>query len=185
MWRDSSTFQLDRGKFKEVVLFVARLCDPARLGAVKLHKVLYFSDMLSFAFWGHPVTGSTYRKRDFGPTSDYLLSALRELQRDEAIRVSNVDYFGFRKAGYIALREPDLSRLTSEEQDLITDVVDFVANQNTAKTISEFSHNRAWEMAAFGEVIPYHTAFALFPAEVGPETIEWATAVAGEIEADR
>jgi hypothetical protein len=181
----SATFQLDRSKFKEIILLISKVCDPTKLGAVKLHKIFYFSDMLSFAVWGHPITGSVYRKRDYGPTSDYLLPALRELQQEGAIRVSAIDYFGYRKTTYLPQREPDLTRLTKDEQDLINDMADFVANQNTAKTISELSHNRAWELAEFGDEIPYHTAFALFPTEVSQETAEWAASVASEIETER
>jgi hypothetical protein len=177
--------QFDRNKFSEVVLFIILNCASDRLGAIKLHKILYFSDMLTFAFEGHPLTGSVYRKRPHGPTSDHLLSVLRDLQRNDSIRVSNVDYFGFRKTSYQLLREPTITLLNETEKRLLLDVADFVANQNTAKTISEFSHNRAWEIAEFGAAIPYYTAFALFPTEVSTETVEWATSMAGEIEAEK
>jgi hypothetical protein len=152
---------------------------------VKLHKILYLSEMLQFAFEGHAIAGSVYVKRVFGPTSRELLSVLRELEREEAIRIGSVDYFRFRKAVYLPQRDPDLSLFTANELTLIRDVIDFVANHNTAKTISEFSHNRAWEMAEFGAEIPYHTAFALFPVGVSEEAVEWATSVSGEIETER
>ena len=38
--------QYDRGKLKSVVLYTCAKCEPSRLGAVKLHKVLYFADMI-------------------------------------------------------------------------------------------------------------------------------------------
>jgi hypothetical protein len=177
--------QFNRAKFKELILFVCRNCEPPKLGAVKLHKILYLSDMLWFAFEGRAITGSAYIKREFGPTSRHLLSALRELQRESAILVSNDVYFRFRKATYLPNREPDLTLFTEEEIALVRDVIDFVANHNTAKTISEFSHNRAWEMAEFGAEISYHTAFALFPSTVSEEATEWAASVAGEVEAER
>lgn len=181
----SPQIQFDRAKFKEVVLFICSACEPSRLGAVKLHKILYLSDMLQFAFEGHPITGSTYRKRVHGPTSHHLLPMLTELQREGAIRVGSVEYFRYKKATYEPLREPNLSVLSEGEVTLIRDVIEFVANHNTAKTISEFSHNRAWEMAEFGDEIPYHSAFALFPTEISPQTIEWAASVSGQVEAQR
>jgi hypothetical protein len=118
MSRDITEYQLDRQKFREVVLLISKLCDPDNLGAVKLHKIFYFSDMLQFAFEGHPITGSTYRKRAFGPTSDYLLTALRELQRDGSIRVNFTDYFGYRKTTYIPQRDPDLTKISETERVL-------------------------------------------------------------------
>jgi hypothetical protein len=185
MRSDNPAVQFDRMKFKELILFICGSCEPSRLGAVKLHKILYLADMLRFAFEGRAITGSIYVKREFGPTSRHLLSALKELRRENAIRVGSSIYFRFRKATYLPQREPDMSLFTEEEIALVRDVVDFVANHNTAKTISEFSHNRAWEMAEFGAEIPYHTAFALFPSEISDETIEWAASVSGEVEAER
>lgn len=185
MRSDNPSVQFDRAKFKEAVLLVCSACDPSRLGAVKLHKILYLSDMVQFAFEGRPITGSTYRKRPHGPTSHHLLPVLSELQREGAIRVGVVEYFRYKKATYEPLRSPDLSRFSESEVTLIRDVVDFVANHNTAKTISEFSHNRAWEMAEFGDEIPYHSAFALFPIEIAPQTIEWAVSVSDQVEAQR
>jgi hypothetical protein len=162
------------------------LCLPERLGAVKLNKILYFSDMLLYAAAGHPLTGATYKKRRHGPTTDDLLPALRELQRSGAIRLGKTDYFGYRKTVFILQeRNPNLSALSEEEKQLISDVTDFVANQNTAKTISELSHTQAWEMAEFGAELPYYSAFALFPTIVSSETIEWAKSMVDEIEAER
>ena len=57
--------QFDRAKLKTVILYVCSRCEPAQLGAVKLHKVLYFTDMLHYAHAGTAVTGATYRERPF------------------------------------------------------------------------------------------------------------------------
>lgn len=177
--------QFHRTKFKQLVLHICANCDPERLGAVKLHKILYLADMVQFALHGNAITGSTYVKRPLGPMSRHLLPVLRELQQDGAIRVSVTDYFRFKKTNYHAANDADLSLFSEEEIALIRDVIDFVANQNTAKTISDFSHTRAWEMAEYGEEIPYHSAFALFPNEPSPETVDWAVSVSGQVEAER
>ena len=41
--------QFDRSKLEAVILHTCDVCPPAKLGAVKLHKVLYFLDMIHFA----------------------------------------------------------------------------------------------------------------------------------------
>jgi hypothetical protein len=38
--------QFDRAKLKTVILYACSKCDAEQMGAVKLHKVLYFADML-------------------------------------------------------------------------------------------------------------------------------------------
>lgn len=166
--------QFDREKLKAVILYTCRQCGSEQLGAVKLHKVLYFSDMLRFVQVGAPITGSTYRKRPLGPTCDQLLSTLRELERTGALKVEEIDYFGYLKKQYTALVEPEKGRLSADEIALLDEVIDFVCRHNTAKTISEFSHNKAWELAEYGDVLPYSSAFRLFPTQVSEESLEWA-----------
>jgi Protein of unknown function (DUF4065) len=167
--------QYDRGKLKSAILYTCAKCEPSHLGSVKLHKVLYFVDMIHYAQTGRPVTGATYRKRPLGPTCDPLLPTLRELERNNEIRIDEVDYFGYRKKEFIALSKPDLVRFTHDELRLLDEVIEFVCAQNIAKTISEYSHNRAWEQAEFGDELKYSSAFLLFPAEVSPEALEWAS----------
>ena len=177
------TVQFDRAKFLDTVHYVVAQCPSDQLGGVKLHKVLYFADMLHFAFEGRPLTGATYRKRRLGPTADYLLPALRQLKADGRINVSDAQYFGYRKWHFESLRAPDESRLNDADKALLGEVIEFVCKNNTAKTISDFSHNRAWELAAFGQPIPYHSAFHMFPSEVSDDAFEWAEQEMKRIEA--
>ena len=172
--------QFDRTKLKTVLLYTMNKCEASNLGAVKLHKVLYYADMLHYACVGTPITGSTYRKRPLGPTCYQLLPTLRELKNQGAVEIREVDYFGYRKKEYIAVESPQIDRLSHFEVMLLDEVIDFVCFNNSAKTISEFSHNRAWEIAEFGEVLPYNSVFSIFPTQVSPEAMEWA---AGEVAA--
>jgi len=174
--------QFDREKFNDLVHLVCSKCDETRLGAVKLHKVLYYVDMIRYAAEGRPVSGATYRKRPFGPTADYLLTALDELQNLKKLHVYEQDYFGYNKKCFKSLEEPNTARFDATELALVEETVDFVCNNNTARSISEFSHNLAWERTDAGEEIPYYTAIELFPEEISEDTLDWAKGVGGDIE---
>ena len=91
---------------------------------------------------------------------------LRDLVAEGKLQINDVNFFGFNKKEYMTLVEPDFARLGKEEIVLLDEVVEFVCSDNTAKTISEYSHQTPWEMVEFGEEIPYHTAFLLYPSEV-------------------
>ena len=110
---------------------------------------------------------------------------LRELEATKALEIQEVDYFGYRKKEYIPLESPDIDRLSRIEQEVLDEVINFVCFDNTAQTISEFSHNQAWETVGFGEVLPYYSAFSLFPTQVSLETLEWAEGETAKIEAER
>lgn len=177
--------QFDKAKLHAVILYVCGKCEPAELGAVKLHKVLYYTDMLRYLGEGSPITGSVYRKRPFGPTCDQLLSALRELSNQNKIEIREVDFFSYKKKEYHLIGEGDYSRLSGSELAFIDNVIAFVCGENSAKTISEISHSAAWEAAEMGEELPYNSVYHIFANQVSPEALEWATDVAAEIAIER
>jgi hypothetical protein len=164
----------DRDKLEASVLYICGKCEQSRLGAVKLHKVLYFADMLRYADTGSSITGSTYKKRPLGPTCEQLLPILSSLQRNGSVEIQTVDYFGYAKKQYVAKLPVDTNRLSVDELRLLDEVIDFVCYSNSAKTISEYSHNRAWELADFGEELKYNSVFLIFPSEMSSETMDWA-----------
>ena len=170
-------FQFDREKFKDVVHYVVHhVCveyDPEVLGNTKLHKILYYSDMLRYLDTGSPLTGVDYQRQRFGPTARHLASALRELEVEGRVSVTTRNYYGYSKSEYHALTKPDLSRLSATDIPLIEDIVGFVCAR-TATEISDFSHDDVWSSVPMGGRIPYYAAFAMFPAEITDEDVEEA-----------
>jgi len=181
----ADSVKYNRDKMRAVILRVCHSCNPSDLGAVKLNKVLYFLDMISYAHRRQAVTGATYRKRPNGPTSDQLLFLLRDMQEQGEIHVDDVDYHGFIKKHYVALVDEPAGILTNEETAILDDVIDFVCRRNTAKSISDYSHKLPWELAEMGDVIEYHTAILLFPNEPSPKAFELAKEGAKEVEASQ
>lgn len=177
--------QFNRAKLKAVILHTCNSCPPDRLGAVKLHKMLYFLDMISYAQSGSAVTWATYNKRPFGPTCVQFLPTLAEMARAGEIEIRDVAFHGLRKKEYVAKVAAPAGLLSPDEISLLDDVIDFVCNRNSALTISDFSHQLPWEMADFGKEIPYRSALLLFPAEVSPEAFERVSEEANDIEAAR
>lgn len=173
--------QFDRNKLKAVILHTCKACPPDRLGAVKLHKVLYFLDMSQFAQSGSPVTGCTYRKRPYGPTCVQLLPALSELQRDGALEIRDTEYYGLKKKEYVALADEPAGVLSDAETALLDESIEFVCERNSAKSISDFSHQLPWEMVEFGEEITYESALWLYPNQISPEAFDMARQGAEEV----
>lgn len=174
--------QFDKAKLNALIMYACSKTDPACLGLVKMHKILYFSDMLFYAQEGRPITGGTYRKRPYGPMCEELSHALSELKERGYLEIKEVDYFGYQKKEFIPLESvPDITRLNTTEILLVDEIIEFVCNSNTAKTISDFSHNKAWDAVRFGDVIPYNSVYAIFPTEVSQEAIDWGTLEARHI----
>lgn len=177
--------QFDRPKFKALIHYVISRCPPESLGRTKLNKAGFYADMLSYLQFGRPMTGETYRKQDHGPVADHLQSSLRELIGEGKMQESLVHHYGFAKYDYRSTVEPDLSRISAEEKALIDEVADFVCLQNTAKSISEFSHTEAWRSARSGEELPYFAASELLDTEVDEGDVAWAHGELGRLETER
>lgn len=176
--------QFDREKFKEAVWLIASYCPPDELGNVKLHKMLYYSDMLYFLHEGRALTGVDYIKQKFGPVARHLSAAVRELVAAGILNVTEEEYFGLYKKNYISLVEYQRNRLSLEEVRLIKDVADFVRGKS-AREISEFSHNAVWEAAEIGESLPYFTALRLVPTETNELDRSWAIETARKYASER
>lgn len=161
-------------KFKAMVHYVCDKCEPSKLGAIKLNKILWLSDVLSYMNRGQAISPETYLKRQRGPVPEHILRTLEALEGEGKLRVREVDFHGFKKKEFIALEEADTSVFTDEELELIDDMAEYVCNDHTADSISNLSHNAAWEAAAIGEEIPHYAAFMWHFGEVNEFDMNWA-----------
>ncbi len=164
--------QFDRQKFKDLVHYICAECPTDKLGFVKLHKGLYFCDMLAFAESGNPMTGETYRKQQFGPIAQHLWDILNTLQQEGALKVETRDFHGYQKRDFVSLQSPNKNRFSEAELILAEQVIEFICEHN-AKEISELTHEYAWRSAKMGEVLPYFTVFQMFPVEISENDIQW------------
>ena len=167
--------QFDRHKLKSTVLHAVHHCEPSRLGAVKLHKVLYYSDMLRYAQVGNAITGSTYKKRPFGPTCEQLPSVLAELTDAGHIVIETVDRFGYLKKEFLPIGGEQDHHLAQDEIALLDEVIGFVCHDKSSSIIGDLNHDKPWDSAGYGEEIRYSSVYQMFPVEVSPEAHDWAS----------
>jgi uncharacterized phage-associated protein len=170
--------EFDREKFLDAIHFIIDACrrSPELLGKTKLHKCLYYSDMLHFVVSRRPLTGAEYVKAQFGPTARYLEWGLKTLRERGRISIRQEEYFGLGKYAFYSEQEPQSNRLSDEEKALMGEVIAFVC-ERTAREISEISHAAPWQNAKMGERIPYSSAHLLLPPTRQPSQrdVDYAT----------
>jgi hypothetical protein len=172
----------DREKLKALVLYVIwRTGDARDFGATKLNKVLWFSDARAFEALGKSVTGETYIRQKFGPVPKHANSVLDELQRDGLIQAWSEPYFDFEVSRYRAHQPPDTSLFSADELGLIDWWIKHIAEQHTAASISEASHDYAWKIAKLGEELPFHSFLASRIRQPRDDELEWAKAAADQL----
>ena len=66
--------------------YVIARSPPEKLEAVKLNKVLWYSDLLNYRRTGKTITGAqSYIKRQFGPVPENIMPTLSQLEREQKI----------------------------------------------------------------------------------------------------
>ncbi|MHB8215843.1 MAG: Panacea domain-containing protein [Candidatus Sulfotelmatobacter sp.] len=149
----------NENKFRELLLFIARRSegDP-RFGAIKLNKLLFYSDFLAYLELGHPITGQPYFALENGPAPRYLVRVREQMVKSKEIAIARKTTFSGVQERVLALREPDPNKFTPAEIDLVTKVLD-VCRSQSGTDLSELSHRFAgWRLAGDKEDIPYEVA---------------------------
>lgn len=165
-------------RFKTLVHYVCDRCsDPAKLGATKLNKALWYSDTFAYRIAGKSVSGEAYVKRQFGPVPKNILRALQELEAEGALKIREVNFFGKKKREFISLKDADTGAFSDSEREIINEVVDQVCDGHTAVSISDLSHDAIWEAADLGEEIPLYAVLAAKAAPLTDGDYAWAEKV--------
>jgi hypothetical protein len=175
-------------KLDILVHYVCARCDnPSDLGATKLNKVLWYSDVLAFATLGESITGAIYIKRQFGPVPKHILDSRARLEASNAIVVRDAPYGGgYLQKQFIALRAPDISMFSPEQISIVDGVLQEICRNHTATSISQLSHDIVWQSAEIGEEIPMSAAaFAGGIGEIDEVDMSWAQQEIDRIEGVR
>ena len=158
--KDVQQIEFNEQKFKELILHVADKCeDDQDYGAIKLNKILFYSDFLAYAELGIPITGAEYIALEHGAAPKLLAPIRADMQKNQEIALRQRDRFGKTQVRVIPLRKADLSHFSSAEIALVDNVIDAFCGAN-AKDLSEYNHlERGWQIAEFKETIPYQAVF--------------------------
>lgn len=169
-------------KFKALVHFIVHECrdHPSRLGAIRLNKALWYTDVIAYKLNGASVTGESYVKRRKGPVPAHILATLKELRDDQKIVIQEPE-FQFDARKFISLTSPDVESLSDSERELAKSILDTVCGY-TANAISDMTHDVIWDAAAEGEEIPLCATLASEFGEVTDSVKAWAGPIVLEVE---
>jgi hypothetical protein len=149
--------QFNRNKFKTLVQYIAWKAGRRDwFGATKLNKVLWFADARLFVLHGSPITGATYIREKHGPVPKQMMPIRDELEREGCIKVLKEGNL----VRIVSYEKPDLSSFTAEELRVVDYWIDHIDKDHTATSISEASHDYAWDIAKMGEELPLYAILA-------------------------
>ena len=151
---DSNGFtMLNIDKIEAMISYIAQKVD--NLFKVKLMKMLWYSDALSFVDNGYSITGMVYRHEPMGalPVGHYSLMNLENLNVQEEMSY-NYDTM----LHIYPTDDMDYSVLSDEEKAILDRVI-FKFKDYKAKDIVDYMHDeRAYLETKSGEIIPFSLA---------------------------
>lgn len=151
----------DREKFKDALHYVIALAGARpNFGAVKLYKVLWFSDSKTYIRSGKPITGEQYIKLQHGPVPQHAKEIISELVQEGRITASKAanDYAHWK---FKSLRPANSNRISADESETLRHWTKVIDLEHTAQSISDETHEMyAWEIAKMYEPLPYFSFLA-------------------------
>ncbi len=172
----------DMTKFREAVVYIADKCrEDRKFGAVKLNKILYYSDFRAYRSLRQSITGAEYQHLREGPAPRELLEVRESLIEDGSIELQQRMYYNREQHSITATREPDLTVFCQDELDIIDEVIEDLRDMNGSE-VSELSHQEiGWQVTKESETIPFRTAW-ISAQPLSPEQIDLGKEVAGRHE---
>lgn len=143
-----------------ILLICQKSADDDNFGAVKLNKLLFYSDFFAYARWGETISGADYWNLSEGPAPRRLVQVRDKLIKSKALAIQQVELpLGLIQHRPIRLRRPDISLFNINQFSLIEEVI--AENRSlTAKQITDKSHLEwGWKLTKEKEKIDLNTIF--------------------------
>lgn len=165
----------EKEKFKSLVHYIIwKAGDKPGFGSTKLNKVLWFSDAKIFALTGKPITGAKYIREKYGPVPHQIKPIEKELVDEGQIKVWKEKYYDRMITRFKAIHPPLAKPFAENELQTVNYWITHIAVDHTASSISEESHDYAWEIAKEGEELPLYAFWATRFRESKGDELEWA-----------
>ena len=161
-------------RLPEAVHYVIARTEPAKLGYVKLNKVLWYADLENYRRHSESLTGlSHYTRMPQGPMSKDISRAVRLLIKNGMVAERPVKVINYTRRELIWLKEPDISKFTAEQIDILNQVMDVVVPL-TADEVSRITHeDPLWSELKDNDVMSIGPG-SIVARPPTPRQLEWA-----------
>ncbi len=151
---DSNGFvMLNIDKIEAAISYIAERV--SNLFKVKLMKMLWYVDALSYKKSGYAMTGMVYRHNDLGalPVGHYSLMNL------ENLNVHEEESYNYDSMLHIyPSQNMNYSILTSEDKEILDNVINKFKNYKAKEIVDYMHEERAYRETRSGDIIPFSIA---------------------------
>jgi hypothetical protein len=167
--------KFEQAKFKEMIMYFADCSQSDQFfGAVKLNKLLFLSDFISFGMTGKSISGETYIHQDLGPVPSKLVECRKALINDGDAELKTVIKFSNYKQERLKPKRRAKMKLFTKEEIRIMEKACDILKDFTGTQASDLTHLwSGWRLTKGGEEIPYYTYFVRQLDKTTLEDINW------------
>jgi hypothetical protein len=165
----------DPDRLKDLIHYVIWAAGARpNFGAVKLYKVLWFSDARSFILHGRSITGAPYVREKYGPIPRDGMKLRTQLADAGYIRQWQNRASGNLGWHFRSLVPPTISWLREDEKAQVNYWIKHISENHTAESISDETHDYGWSIAKMGERLPFHSILAERVRDPNSDELKWA-----------
>ncbi len=141
-------------KAYNAIHYICHLAAGQTPGSVRLNKILFLADVLSFDAASGSLTGSRFIKAPYGPMLANFNALISQMKRDGVLseRIKETPLYDLRE--FASLAPPDISLFTEAQLTLLSDLTQEICAGLTARALSDPTHNRIWQIGEMYEEIP-------------------------------
>lgn len=176
--------KFDAEKFKALVVYVIwKTTDVRNFGLTKLNKTLWFAEARIFEAYGRRLTGETFTRRQFGPVPIHLGDVLDQLVDAGVVQTTTEQVYDHQAKRYSTQSPPEISIFDIEDLQLIDWWIGHIANDHTAVSISEKSHDYGWRIVPEGDELPLKAFLASrIRHPMSDDELRWVEDAAKDVE---
>lgn len=137
-------YKINKDKYENAILYFIKYCNSSYLGKVKLNKLLYYLDFISFRDQGCSITGDEYINKEFGPVPKSIDEILSLLIKEGTLEIKQPAYKDGHTNSYKHLQEPDIEIFNAYEKDLLERICKEFLNWNTDKIVAQTHLEAPW-----------------------------------------
>lgn len=149
--------KLNLDKVVEVIRYFANSMKIKALYKVKLMKMLWYADALSYKRYGHSMTGMVYKALPMGavPLQYDLIIDLKGIAYEE---VDFAEGSGYR---FIASANKEYAHLSEEDKNVLDKIIDVFGNSSKDQIVESMHREEAYIETASNDIIQYKYALQL------------------------
>lgn len=169
-------------RLENLLHYVISVVPSDQLGATKLAKIVWFSDVEYYRLHGETITKSdNYQRKDQGPLHADFYRSIDALKAANKITERIATTMVGPRREYVWLELPSVDDFTGPEIAVVHNVINYI-QPLSATQASNLTHGEPWLSALDREAMPVRAAAVVW-GEVDDGDMEWTESIAREYRA--